>query len=58
MPTNQECICSCEIDTVVNREKMLHKGFEIVRLDVWDLQTANYRRQYSEAEEKAMHNMP
>ena len=63
MPTNHECICCCEIDTVYNKfqenENDIscitdHEGFESVCLNVWVLQTAyfNYRQRYGEAVEK------
>ena len=63
MPTNHECVCCCEIDTVYNESEndisciTDHEGFESVCLNVWVLQTAyfNYRQRYSEAVEKTVH---
>ena len=66
MPTNQECVCCCEAETVANKfqesERVIgyitdHEGFEPVCLDVWVLQTAyyQYRQRYGEAEEKSIH---
>ena len=66
MPTNHECICCCEVETVVNKFQESendiscithHEGFESVCLNVWVLQTAyfNYRQHYGEAEEKTVH---
>ena len=57
MPTNHECICCCEVETVVNKFQESendiscithHEGFESVCLNVWILQTAyfNYRQHY------------
>ena len=49
MPTNHECICCCEVETVVNKFQESendtnyithHVGFESVCLNVWVLQTA------------------
>ena len=66
MPTNRECICCSEVETVVNKFQESandincithHEGFDSVCLNVWVLQTAyfSYRHQYGEAEEKTVH---
>lgn len=55
MPTGEECICCCEIAWVADKLEgtgapsiIEHKGFNVVCLNVWMLQTAyyQYKQQY------------
>ena len=66
MPTNRECICCCEVESVVQRKEegaseirciIDHEGFESVCLNVWVLQAAyfTYRYHYGDAEERNIH---
>lgn len=66
MPTGRECVCCCEVESVVEKKEENHtdiscitdhEGFTPVCLDVWVLQTAysNYRYHYGDPEEKHIH---
>ena len=66
MRTSQECICCCEVESVVLKKEESasevscitdHEGFESVCLDVWVLQTAyySYRYHYGNSEENDVH---
>ena len=66
MPTGRECVCCCEVESVVEKKEENHtdiscitdhEGFTPVCLDVWVLQTAysNYRYRYGDPEEKHIH---
>ena len=66
MPTSRECICCCEVQTVVMKKKENvseiscitdHEGFKSVCLNVWVLQAAysSYRYHYGDVKEKDIH---
>ena len=66
MPSCRECLCCCEVDSVVQKIQengiaisciTEHEGFEPVCLNLWVLQAAyfTYRQRYGNTEEKQPH---